>query len=483
MKDSQQLHLAQIYEKLINDEASVEEIEEFEQAIMNDPDALELYQDLSNQHSYLQSNKGKDAVTTTQARRSKKLKSTITTLVAYTSVAAAVVLGMMLLFPSNKPSNQLADKPNNAPSYATLSSSSLAQWGQCSLPTQLNEKLAQGNLELLKGTATLTFDSGAMVTLEAPAEIEIVSGMKAIVRHGRVVADVPKAAIGFRLDTPDMEVKDLGTVFAVSVDRNKGESQVDVLDGEVEIFHQPSQDRKLLLVKQRASVAQNSDTVEYSTYGEITRPNNTLDANKHNQEIISTADGKGGHASIISDHASTHLYPNLLQAKHSVNGSYSRKFYLKFDISQLSNKNSKQISLQLNQVRSPYGFASFVPDCEFRVYALTDESMENWDPKTLTWKNAPANLQKSGSLLDEKHSTLVGSFSIPRGQQEGVCNIGCSTLSELIKQDTNGSLTLVVARKTRETRMEGLVHTFAGNETKDATPPQLIFSGNHSPQK
>lgn len=476
MKESEQFHLAQIYEKLINDEASVEEIEEFEQAIMNDPDALELYQDLSNQHSYLQSNKGKDAITTPQLRKSNKTKSTITSLIAYTAVAAAIVLGMMVIFQPKQSNNQLADQANSTPNYATLSSSSLAQWGQCSIPTQLNGKLPQGSLELLKGTATLTFDSGAVVTLEAPAEIEIISGMKAIVKHGRVIADVPEAAIGFRLDTPDMEVKDLGTVFAVSVDKHGKASQVDVLDGEVEIYHASSKERKLLLEKQRASTAENSDTVEYSTYSEVVRPDTSLETRKEKQQIISTADGNGGHASIISDHAGTHLYPHLLQAKHSLDGSYSRKFYLNFDLSKLTNKDFSKASLRINQVKSPYGFASFVPDCEFRVYALKDESQELWNPDTLTWQNAPANNLKSGSLLHKKDSILVGSFTIPKGQQQGVIEIDSEKLTQLIKQDTNNTLTLVIARKTREARIEGLVHTFAGNNTQNAAPPQLILT-------
>ncbi len=50
---------------------------------------------------------------------------------------------------------------------------------------------------------------------------------------GRVTANVPPQAIGFRIDTPDMEVVDLGTEFALKVD-SSGKSRLVVLEGEVE---------------------------------------------------------------------------------------------------------------------------------------------------------------------------------------------------------------------------------------------------------
>lgn len=477
-QESQEFHLTQIYEKLINDEASSEEILELEQAILNDPQALELYQNLSFQHSYLRDTKGKDAVVSPQARRSNQLKSTITSIVAFSAVAAAIIMGVVLFFqtnPSNPSDNQLVDTNEKDPTHATISSSSLAQWGRCTLPTTLNKRLEPGSLELLKGTATLTFDSGAMITLEAPAEIEIISEMKAIVKRGRVVAEVPESAIGFRLDTPDMEVKDLGTVFAVSVEQEKGESQVDVIDGEVEIYHATSLGRKLLLERQRVVSDVSNNSLAYSNYNEITRPDTTLDKHETSKQILSTTYGRGGHASIISDHAETHLYPHLLQAKHSKDGSYSRKFYLQFDLSKLINKNFDTVNLKLTQVISPYGFASFVPDCEFNVYALNKEAQEDWDQKTINWKNAPANVIHSGSLLNDSEATIIGTFSIPKGQQEGTCIIKSDQLAQLVKQDTNGIITLVVTRKTKENHSQGLVHTFAGNNTQNATPPQLIF--------
>lgn len=477
MTESQRLEFAQLYEKIINKDATQQEVAEFEKQVMNDPEALKLYQGISLQHSYLNCSKGRDTLDTPQSRKTKKTRSLITVITTYTAVAAAITLGAIILFQTDKPPSQSLA---NQPAYAKISDTSLAQWGQCTLPTEILKQLSHGSLELLEGTATLTFDSGAVVTLEAPAEIEIISSMKANVKYGRVVAEVPESAVGFRLDAPDMEIKDLGTVFAVSVNKNSGVSQVDVLDGEVEIFHEYSQDRKLLTTKQRATTNQEANSIGYSTSSEITNGEAVTKADKQTLTELSTSEGEGGHATIISNDAGTHLHSHLLLAKHAAVHSgkhkYSRKFYLKFDLNTLKDKNFNGVKLELTQVRSPYGFASFVPDCEFRIYALNDGAQELWDPENLNWKNAPGNLVDSGSLISPYDATLIGTFTIPRGQQAGLCSIKSEELSKLIKQDTNGTLTLIVTRKTRGKRVTGLVHAFAGNNTPSVNPPTLVFT-------
>ena len=51
----------------------------------------------------------------------------------------------------------------------------MAQWGECSFSTIVGTELQQGQLEIIEGTATLTFASGAVVNLEAPVKMELVS--------------------------------------------------------------------------------------------------------------------------------------------------------------------------------------------------------------------------------------------------------------------------------------------------------------------
>lgn len=142
----------------------------------------------------------------------------------------------------------------------------------------------------------------------------------------------------------------------------------------------------------------------------------------------------------------------------------------------MQGKEFTRVGLHLNQVQSPYGYSSFVPDSEFVVYALKDDTKDDWNETNLNWESAPANDTQSGSRLIEDEVIKLGTFMIPRGQQEGDCFMESEKLAEVLKNDPNGILTIIVIRKTSETRMEGLVHTFAGNQTPYAEPPRLIFT-------
>ncbi len=92
--------------------------------------------------------------------------------------------------------------------------------------------LPAGPLRLDSGIAQIELFSGVSLVVEGAAEFEIVSPMQMIVSSGRIRARVPEAAHGFQLQSPDGQVVDLGTEFAVNV--ADGRSEVHVFDGEVE---------------------------------------------------------------------------------------------------------------------------------------------------------------------------------------------------------------------------------------------------------
>lgn len=456
-KDKQDL-LTEWIERTLFDEASEAEVEQLETAIMKDPEALKLYQDITLQHSLLGASNA--------LHFAPEVESPKQSVVWKVAAIAAVVLLMFIVLLQLKPEPA-------AKHYAAITETSLAQWGECSLPTTLGTKLHEGRLELLQGTATVTFASGTIVSIEAPAALDLVSEMKAVVKYGRVVAEVPERAIGFRLDTPDMEVTDLGTVFSVYVDPLSSKSQVDVIDGEVEIFHEKTSNKKLLVTNQ--GVRSLEGVLEFSeTEGEIVRPFSAA-ADSAGRMVITTADGAGGHATVISDHAETHLHPHLLQVKNPINDAYMRKLYLKFDLTILQDKSIDQVSLQLSQMESPYGYASFLKDSKFTVYALNDGAEDLWDSSGMVWSDAPANVTSSGDAVALDKVAKVGEFTISKGQQSGEVVLSSESLKQVIQRDRNGLLTLIVVRNTKELRMEGMVHTFAGNLTPMAEPPRLVI--------
>jgi ferric-dicitrate binding protein FerR (iron transport regulator) len=95
-------------------------------------------------------------------------------------------------------------------------------------------RLKPGVLTVGKGLLQLEFVRGAVVVLQGPAEIHLLSADTATLIGGRAWARVPEAARGFVLNAPDAAIVDLGTEFAVAVD-DQGDSEVHVLEGEVEV--------------------------------------------------------------------------------------------------------------------------------------------------------------------------------------------------------------------------------------------------------
>jgi len=95
------------------------------------------------------------------------------------------------------------------------------------------EVLAEGKLQLQSGLAQIEFFNGAVVVLEGPGELEILSSGEAALHSGKIRAQVPPAARGFTVRTPDGKVVDLGTEFGLSVSPD-GE-EIHVFDGEVEL--------------------------------------------------------------------------------------------------------------------------------------------------------------------------------------------------------------------------------------------------------
>jgi ferric-dicitrate binding protein FerR (iron transport regulator) len=88
--------------------------------------------------------------------------------------------------------------------------------------------------DLLRGLVELEFRNGARVTLEGPAICRIESSNRVLLTGGRLLADVPPAAVGFTVDTPSARVVDLGTRFGVVVGSD-GSPEIHVLAGSVRV--------------------------------------------------------------------------------------------------------------------------------------------------------------------------------------------------------------------------------------------------------
>src|SRR5262249_24725851 len=108
------------------------------------------------------------------------------------------------------------------------------RWGATELPTEEGDELPKGRLRLEDGWVQVEFFSGAIVILEGPADLELLSPVKVFCHRGKMRTHVPQHARGFTVGAPGADAVDLGTEFAMRVDE-RGRGEVHVLDGEVEL--------------------------------------------------------------------------------------------------------------------------------------------------------------------------------------------------------------------------------------------------------
>lgn len=109
-----------------------------------------------------------------------------------------------------------------------------------------------------RGLIRLDFHNGAVVAVEAPAELTAVSGMEIALESGRLNAWCPESAHGFKVRTKSAELTDLGTSFGVSASAD-GRSEFVVLDGLVEV---QKGDEKIRLAQGKALTSDPRNTLQ-----------------------------------------------------------------------------------------------------------------------------------------------------------------------------------------------------------------------------
>jgi len=147
--------------------------------------------------------------------------------IAAAAIAAAVAMLLMRPVPTVQP------KSAGPSIVARLVDATDARWADGRAKV-IGGAVPQGPLRLLSGAAQIAFESGALVTLNGPAEIEVLGSSRLFLRRGRIVPYVPPAATGFTVVSPTGQVIDLGTEFSVNVD-DSGRTDVYVLDGQVDV--------------------------------------------------------------------------------------------------------------------------------------------------------------------------------------------------------------------------------------------------------
>jgi FecR-like protein len=178
-------------------------------------------------------------------------------------VAASVLVAVVFILLRHHEDGPVAQRPKTHEPFATIAQTVDATWGG-QRDFGKGDRAVAETLDLRDGFVRLELDSGVQVTLQGPAQLELITPDRVELTSGLLTATVPPGAEGFRVDTPNAEVTDLGTAFGIHVDDN-GVSSVSVFDGEVDVALRDSGNRRLLKEGEAARIGdgQAIETVEF----------------------------------------------------------------------------------------------------------------------------------------------------------------------------------------------------------------------------
>ncbi|MEO0445872.1 MAG: DNRLRE domain-containing protein [Verrucomicrobiota bacterium] len=445
------------------------ERDQLEQLLQQDQEARRTYTDFLHLHATLHWSGVGDQIPETlptAADTSPLLQRPFVLALAAAVVALLMIIGTLSLHLSGSPD----------PTFAVMKETKAARWESGNLPTSRGARLGPGILRLAEGLATLEFDSGASLSLEAPAVLEILDGMHCLLNQGTIVADIPEEAIGFTVRTPTANVVDYGTNFAVTVDASAGTTQTEVFQGLVEVEHRTTSETVRLETGQRSLASTDrfeaaSPRPEEGTYS-VTSPRR-FGSDWH---LFTTASAGGEDAYIASRVHHEHQSDVLLLLKNGGPNGYSRKAYLAFDLSSLDRAAMQEAELVLHFAPTGWGLASKLPDCEFTVYGVTDPSLNRWQADALSWQNAPAQDPSDGHTVHPELVARLGSFIVPEGVQKGEFSLRNEKLTSFLRQESSSRSTLIIVRDTPGGERGGdLVHGFASHRHPTLPAPILAI--------
>lgn len=375
-------------------------------------------------------------------------------------IAASLLAAVFLIF--------FLSRPNPESTFAVLESASDAAW-EGAINITDGSKLGPGRLRLQSGMASIRFDSGALVVLEAPAEFEIESAMRSRLLSGKALVEAPPSAQGFVVLTPHGFVTDHGTRFSVSIDNT--EATCEVLEGEISLHHEDTGKVEHLLDQQASVLGAHGISKLDSLPSSVVRH-----SGKHSIRLVS----QQKETSIVrSNERRKLLDPTMLMVKNSFlsdrhHGSADRRALFSFPLEKITPSQVDQVKLQLNLVPSGLGFAAYLPKTvQFSVYGISNEQQENWALQDLLWEEAPGFQNDPETPLDPDGLTHLGTIEISRGVQRGSLIFKSAKLTEFVKSDQSGEVGFLITRETRGIKNLSLVHAFASHQHPEAKGPTL----------
>jgi len=470
-----QAELSNLIEAHLCESLDAEGVKKLSDYLAQNAEARKLYLEMTDLHANLAVDesllvKQPESVDKTEAVAFSSFKSYI----PWALAASVVFLLSLFLLPNVK----------EAQTFALIKDSYSATWEGGDLTTAVGSRLADGTLHLAEGLATLKFDSGAEVTLEAPVSLRLIDSMKCELMNGTAVTYVPDSALGFRIITPEANIVDYGTRFSVTVFEETGETHTRVSEGKVKVEYRQSDQIIELIAGQHYTI----------------QAKGMIHANKGNHQELDTINKKPlehgagwtlfepskgafvgripNHLFLSDDKEVVNLFSDtyfggvhnqnsdvLLLVKNAISeGPMNRNAYMEFDLSRIDRTGIQEADLLLHFAPTGWGLASHLPeDCTFKVFGLTGE-VPNWDEANLGDK-FPGNPE----------TVYLGSFVLPKGVQKGRFGVRTESLTTFLKSHLSSEISFMVMRETKETEEGGLVHGFASRRHPSLPAPTLAI--------
>ena len=350
--------------------------------------------------------------------------------------------------------------PRSPQTIATIVSSENAAW-ESSLPTRAGDHLVPGRMNLKTGIATIRFTTGAELLLEAPATLDLISAMRCRLEAGAGVVNVPDSAIGFIVETPGGYTEDFGTRFAIRVDEEQQQSDLQLIEGEIEVHHTQSGE-SLRLSDTGSAVLVSEQSIRLLNESEV---DNEKEPTQAPRSVVIGTNGRCGTAMKRFEKRAKFIDPTVLFVKHTDSGKWDYQSFFSFDLDGVRVDELINAKLSLNLVPSSRGLASRLPKVNrFGVYGLTNPSKTNWAIES-RWEDAPG--PHDGELL--------GTFELARSQTRGLFGINGDALLNFLRKHPKQVVTLILVRETSqiEGTGSGLTHMFASDSHPESVGPQL----------
>lgn len=222
-------HLQDLFEGRLQGEA----LENLQQELRDDPAAREAYREYLYLHQTLQfRTKGVDLLNVVpmdrviKRRQRRAMRTAGLAAVAMLGIGALVLTLISLRKP--QPTLKIATSPE------TVISISHALTGE---DTPQGMTLEPGSrLKVVSGTVELEFASGVRGIIRGPADLTLQREDLLDLANGTVWFEVPADAVGFKVNTPDFVLTDLGTEFGIISEPNFLD-EVHVFTGKVEVLN------------------------------------------------------------------------------------------------------------------------------------------------------------------------------------------------------------------------------------------------------